>query len=388
MALYVSGAEPSSDTSNSLPANDWPMWRGNASHASQGADGPTSLALAWNYTTNGAVISSPSIVDGVVYVGSQDKNLYALDAYSGSLIWKFATQDALVSSPAVVDGKVYTGGDDGYVYCLDAQTGELDWKTFVDGNKEYTYGSLVLKSSPAVLDGVVYIGSLDGYLYAINADSGVVEWKFNSHGYVLSSPAVSDGGVYFTSEQPTTGVLFKLDAKSGGLIWSLPIPHEYQFTGGTEMMGSPSVADGMVFASADLRTYYGVNAETGEVAWIFTDPSAAEFIVSCPLYVNGDLYIIDKYSITNLNAHTGDTNWSFFTGDELYTSLSYAAGKLYMMTSERHLYILDATNNGSKLAIFNTRLRQLVFAVARLRQSIHRQPRLERLLLRQRRNPI
>jgi eukaryotic-like serine/threonine-protein kinase len=289
IALYASGAEPSSDTSDSLAANEWPMWRGNASHASQGADGPISLALAWNYTTNGAVIASPSIVNGVVYVGSQDKNLYALDAYNGILVWKFATQDAIVSSPAVVDGKVYTGGDDGYVYCLNAETGELEWKTFVDGNKEYTYGSLVLKSSPAVLDGVVYIGSLDGYLYAINADSGVVEWKFNSHGYVLSSPAVSGGGVYFTSEQPTTGVLFKLDAKNGGLIWSLPIPHEYQFTGGTEMMGSPSVADGMVFASADLRTYYGVNADTGEVAWVFTDPSAAEFIVSCPLYVDGDL---------------------------------------------------------------------------------------------------
>jgi eukaryotic-like serine/threonine-protein kinase len=335
-------------------SSEWPMWRADAAHSSTGAEGPTTLALAWNYSTQGAVISSPSIVDDVVYVGSQDKNIYAVGAFNGSLIWKFATQDAVVSSPAVVNGKVYTGGDDGYVYCLDAYTGRLLWQTFVNGDLEYTWGSLVLKSSPAVVDGIVYVGSLDGYLYAINADSGSIVWKYNSSGYILSSPAVSDGAVYFTSEQATTGVLFKLDAKSGSLLWSLPIPFEHQFTGGTEMMGSPSVADGMVFVPADLRTYYGVNAQTGTVVWYLTDPSAAEFIVSCPLYADGQLFIIDKYSITSLNPTNGHTNWSFFTGDELYTSLSYAAGKLYLMTSQRHLYVLDTATNGTKLSMFNT----------------------------------
>ena len=116
------------------------------------------------------------------------------------------------------------------------------------------------------------------------------------------------------------------------------------------MIGSPSVAAGMVFVPADLRTYYGVNAQTGAIVWTFNEPDAAEFIVSCPLYVDGNLYIINKYSITNLNAATGDTNWNFFTGDELYTSLSYAAGKIYLMTSQRHLFILNAADQGTKIA--------------------------------------
>jgi outer membrane protein assembly factor BamB len=335
----------STDTSN----GNWSMWRGDAAHSSNAVSGPSTLAVAWNYTTAGAVISSPSIVDGVVYVGSQDTYLYALNADSGSLVWKFKTNDYIVSSPAVADGKVYTGGDDGYVYCLDAQTGEMKWKTFVNGDLEYTYGSLVLKSSPAVVGSVVYVGSLDGYLYALDTVNGSIVWRYNTAGYILSSPAVDGGAVYFTSEKPTTGVLYKLDAASGALIWSLPIPFEHQFTGGTEMMGSPSVAAGMVFVPADLRNYYGVDAQTGKVVWTFNEPDAAEFIVSCPLYVNGDLYIINKYSITNLDAATGHTNWDFFTGDELYTSLSYAAGKIYLMTSQRHMFILDAANKGTKL---------------------------------------
>jgi outer membrane protein assembly factor BamB len=344
-AMYA----PTILTATGTPSENWSMWRGDAAHSSTSASGPSTLKVAWNYTTAGSVISSPSVVDGVVYVGSQDTYIYALNADSGSLVWKFKTKDYIVSSPAVVGGKVYTGGDDGYVYCLDAKTGDLEWKTFVNGDLEYTYGSLVLKSSPAVANGTLYVGSLDGYLYALDTDSGDVLWTYNTDGYILSSPAVKDGAVYFTSEELTTGVLYKLDAASGKLIWSLLIPFEHQFTGGTEMMGSPSVAADMVFVPADLRTYYGVNAQTGAVVWTFNEPDAAEFIVSCPLYVDGNLYIINKYSITNLDAATGQTNWNFFTGDELYTSLSYAAGKIYLMTSQRHMFILDAANKGTKL---------------------------------------
>ena len=336
------------------PTSDWPMWRADASHSSTAQVGPSNLSLAWKFTTNGSVISSPSVANGIVYVGSQDNNIYALGAWSGNLLWKYTTQNAQVSSPAVANGKVYTGGDDGYVYCLDAYTGGLSWKTFVNGDLPYTYGSFVLKSSPAVSEGKVYVGSLDGYMYALDVKSGNIAWKYKTDGPVLSSPAVVDGGVYFTSEETNSGALYRLDANSGAVVWRQQIPYEYQFTGGVEMLGSPSVADGMVFASSDLRTYYCINANSGDIVWTFRDPDAMEFIASSPIYVNGQLYIIDKFSITSLNATNGHTNWSFFTGDELYISPSYADGKIYMMTSQRHIYILDANNNGSKLASYTT----------------------------------
>lgn len=336
------------------PISDWPMWRADASHSSTAQVGPSNLSLAWKFATNGSVISSPSVANGIVYFGSQDNNIYALGAWSGNLIWKFITQDAQVSSPAIVNGKLYTGGDDGYVYCLDAYTGALYWKTFVNGDLPYTYGSFVLKSSPAVSDGNVYVGSLDGFMYAIDANSGDIVWSCKTGGPILSSPAVVDGAVYFTSEEPNSGALYKLDAATGSLGWKQQLPYEYQFTGGNEMMGSPSVADGMVFASSDLRTYYGIDAATGNIVWTFRDPDAMEFIVSSPIYVNGQLYIIDKFSMTSLNATNGHTNWSFFTGDELYSSPSYADGKIYMMTSQRHIFVLDANNNGAKLANYTT----------------------------------
>jgi len=340
--------------SNSIPVSDWPMWRADATHSSTAQTGPDNLTLAWKFTTNGSVISSPSVANGIVYVGSQDKNIYALGAFGGNLIWKYTTLDAVESSPAVADGRVFTGGDDGYVYCLDAYNGSLIWRTFVNGDLPYTYGSLVLKSSPAVVGDKVYIGSLDGSLYALNVNNGNVDWKFDTGGPILSSPAVSDGAVYFTSEEPSSGALYKLDAATGAMAWKQEIPYEYQFTGGTEMMGSPSVANGMVFVPADLRNYYGIDTATGDIKWTFTDPAAMEFIVSSPIYVNGELYIINKFSITSLNATNGNTIWSFFTGDELYVSPSYADGKIYIGTSQRHIFILDAATNGTKLATYTT----------------------------------
>jgi outer membrane protein assembly factor BamB len=339
---------------STISVSSWPMWRADAAHSSTAQEGPSNLTLAWKFTTKGAVISSPSVTDGIVYVGSQDKNIYAIGAWSGNLIWNFTTQGAIESSPAVANGKVYTGGDDGYVYCLNAYTGAFIWKTFVNGDLPYTYGSLVLKSSPAVSGDRVYIGSLDGSLYALNVNDGNIDWKFETGGPILCSPAVADGAVYFTSEEPTTGALYKLDANTGAVIWKQQLPYEHQFTGGTEMMGSPSVAAGMVFASSDLRTYYGINATTGDIVWAFTNPAAMEFIVSSPIYVNGELFIIDKFNIACVNAMNGNTIWSFFTGDELYVSPSYADGKIYIVTSQRHIYILDATNNGTKLASFTT----------------------------------
>ena len=338
----------------SITVSNWSMWRADPTHSSTAQEGPSNLTLAWKFTTNGSVISSPSVVDGIVYVGSQDKNIYAIGAWSGNLIWNFTTNGAIISSPAVANGNVYVGSEDGYVYCLNAYNGAFIWQTFVNSDLPFTFGDLVLKSSPVVSRGIVYIGSLDGYLYALNANNGDIVWRTQTDGPIESSPAVADGAVYFTSQEPTAGNLYKLDANTGGVLWNLSLPYQYSFVGGTEMLGSPSVAAGMVFASSDWGAYYAVNVTTGVVVWKFIDPEAIEFIVSSPIYVNGTVFIIDKFNIARLNATNGHTLWSTYTGDELYVSPSYADGKIYVTTSQRDIFILDTTNNGTKIATATT----------------------------------
>jgi outer membrane protein assembly factor BamB len=337
-----------------VTGGSWPMFRNDAVRDSIGTGGPSNLTMVWKYTTNGAVMSSPSIENGILYVGSQDKSIYAIDAWSGALVWSYPTGGMIESSAAVANGKVYIGSDDGYVYCNDAQSGRFLWRAFVNGGLPKTYGSAVmLRSSPAVVGNAVYVGSVDGNLYALDANSGAVLWKFATQGPITSSPAVTDGAVYITAEEPAAGALYKVDASNGRQIWKQQLEYQQQFTGGTDMEGTPTVANGMVFCSTNLRDYFGIDADTGDIVWTFTRPDATEFIVSSPIYLNGQLFIIDKYDIACLNATTGKKLWSSYSGDELYVSPSYADNQLYVVTSQRHIFIINATD-GSKTLAFTT----------------------------------
>jgi outer membrane protein assembly factor BamB len=78
------------------------------------------LTLDWSYTNgNGFHInSSPAIVNGVVYIGSSDDNVYALDARTGAKLWNYTTGRAVRSSPAVANGVVYIGSWDNNVYAF------------------------------------------------------------------------------------------------------------------------------------------------------------------------------------------------------------------------------------------------------------------------------
>src|SRR6266498_3306955 len=109
-----------------------------------------SMVKRWSFATGDEVFSSPAVVNGVVYVGSYDGNLYALNASTGAKVWSFATGDFIESSPAVANGVVCVGSGDYSVYALDASTGAELW-SFATGG--YVF------SSPAVANGVVYVGS-------------------------------------------------------------------------------------------------------------------------------------------------------------------------------------------------------------------------------------
>ncbi len=98
----------------------------------------------------------------MVYIGSNDHYVYALNAEDGGKIWSFQTSNFVWSSPAVVNGVVYVTSWD-YVYALDASTGNKIW-SFKPKDSMY--------SSPAVVGGVVYFGSNDHNLYALDADNG------------------------------------------------------------------------------------------------------------------------------------------------------------------------------------------------------------------------
>ena len=67
------------------------------------------------------MIATPAVADGVVYVGSFDYNVYALDATTGQQIWSFPTESYVESTPTFADGVVYFGSFDNKTYAVDAK---------------------------------------------------------------------------------------------------------------------------------------------------------------------------------------------------------------------------------------------------------------------------
>ena len=128
-----------------------------------------------------------------MYVGSRDGHMYAVDQAAGELEWRADHRVSwAMSSPAIVDGVLYSGTSDGtFVHALDVTSGDELWRFIARG---YTW------SSPAVAGDGVYIGDGGGNLWALDRATGAVRWRYRTRGPVLSSPAVADGVVYFRSD--------------------------------------------------------------------------------------------------------------------------------------------------------------------------------------------
>jgi eukaryotic-like serine/threonine-protein kinase len=190
--------------------------------------------LAWKSRLGSGNISSPaSFANGVVYVAGGDGNLDALNAKTGAKLWTFTNGYFYSASPTVADGVVYLGSNlVGYpnkLFAVNASTGEQLWSYST---------SDVVQSSPAVADGVVYFSS-EATLYALNAYTGDLLWSYATRAYTLSDATIADGVVYFGSAYPDN--VAALNATSGTLLWSYT-------TGGS--VQDPTVVNGTVYLAS------------------------------------------------------------------------------------------------------------------------------------------
>jgi outer membrane protein assembly factor BamB len=111
------------------------------------------LGLKWTYTTGeisgndglGFEDSSPAVVNGVIYFGSLNGNVYALNANTAVLLWSYATAGYITSSPAVANGVIYIGSWDGNIYALNSRDQlQLQFPSLVDHVGSEAVRSLLL----------------------------------------------------------------------------------------------------------------------------------------------------------------------------------------------------------------------------------------------------
>ena len=317
-----------------------------------------SANLLWNYTTSNGVWSSPLVVNGVVYVGSEDVfytgapygtgpqygyvgNFYALNAANGDKLWNVSIPVG-TSSPAVEGGVVYVGSYDQNVYALNATNGSKLWS--------YVIGDLV-SSSPAVANGIVYVGLSDGDLVALNGTTGKEVWKYHTSGGV-GSPVIKDGVVFDSSSAfipiyTFTGDVYALNAANGKMLWNYSTNSSVAF---------PTVFGETLYVGIGSNVT-ALNSINGSKVWsasISKQTGLAPAVLRPTAFLNDVLYVgSSDGNVYALNANSGEKIWSRFLGNSsdlspgaVYgvTSPAVANGVVYIGSIDGNLYALNATS--------------------------------------------
>jgi outer membrane protein assembly factor BamB len=249
VALLLAGA---------AAADDWPTYLHDPARSSTSPETTLSPANAaqltklWSFKTGGGVAASPSVVGGVVYVGSWDGYEYALDAATGALKWKtflgittgasgcpFPQSAGVSSAASVQNGVVYVGGGDSYWYALSASTGAVLWRVQTGDNS--AAGGMYNWASPLLYNGSAYIG------VASMGDCPLVQGKLlrvdlATHAVLATFKAVPDGQI-------------------GGGIWTSPTvdaaTNTIYVTTGTKTSSSQTLAEAIVALDATTLAVKG-----------------------------------------------------------------------------------------------------------------------------------
>ncbi len=334
--------------------------------------------LSWDFTTDDVLLSHPTVIDNVVYVGSNDGNLYALEGEDdgqdaegdanwtqprygyGNLSsldtaapkevqesWRFETGDKVKSQPAVVGDRVYFGSHDGGFYCIDRDTGEELWSHDTDG---------VIIASPSVTEDGVYITSFaeggegpgevegPGTLWKFDESTGELEYSVDVDGGVVSSPVVFDGSVYFGSYD---GDFHAVDAESGDHRWVFETDGEI-----CEVTAAVDPEEAVVYFGSGDGNLYAVDAEDGGEAWRFETEG---WVISGPVLVDDRIFFgsFDRNAYA-VDAETGEELWVFEEeSTKFFGSPAYSDGVLYIPARGGNLHALDG-ETGDSIWTFNT----------------------------------
>ena len=302
------------------------VYYGSPDHHLYALDAETGQVL-WSFPTDGQVFSSPMVVDDHVFIGSADGNVYAVDAGSGTEVWSVDTGSKIVSSPTVLDGDIYIGSFNGNVYAFDAENGAERWVFETDS---------LIASSPTVIDDIVFIGSFDNRLYALDADRGIEVWSYETEGAVYSSPTVAGDDVFIGS---TDGHLYAINKTSGEVNW--------KFETGGAIVSSATVFNGTVYVGSLDHHVYALDVMTGVFQW---SVETGDMVASSPTLADGAKGLFVGSFDNHLYALVGTTGqelWSVVLPDRVNSSPTQVDGTLYAGSADGSLFALDSTISGS-----------------------------------------
>ncbi|MBI4978836.1 MAG: PQQ-binding-like beta-propeller repeat protein [Spirochaetes bacterium] len=348
-----------------LQAQDWPVFRGDTRLSGvANAQIVKEPKLRFTFTTGKKIASSPVIANGVIYVGSADKQLYAI-ATNGKKLWSFLSSNAFEAPPFVLGETVYAGSADGEFYALNAKTGALQWKHTTDGAIMGSANSITHNGETLII-----VGSYDNMLYALSAKTGRVVWSYETDNYINGAPAIDNGRIVFggcdgmlhvlTSAGKSNAAiavesyiaaspcldgnrayagnygnkLIAADLVKKKIVWQFGDEKD-----GAPFFSSPATDGTSVIAGSRDNALYCVNAANGKKTWSFisrgnmdASPVIAGDAVLAPS-MDGTFYI--------LSLAKGAVRWSYDTGSHISASPAVGEGLIIIAAENGIVYAFD-----------------------------------------------
>jgi outer membrane protein assembly factor BamB len=225
--------------------------------------------LVWTFRTNGEkkyplfsfsdyYYSSPVYENGMIYFGSGDQNIYALNAITGKLAWKFKTGSIVHTTAAVQDGKVYIGSFDGYFYCLNSANGKLVWKFKTVGQTYFPKGEI--NGSANFFQDKIYFGARDFNFYALDQEHGFCHWNLRfQRGWAVTKPAFKDSVLFIGTSDDH--LLLALDPGNGRTLWKADLQYN--------IFAEPTFSDSMLYVGTLMGKLFAIQRRNGNIAWAY-----------------------------------------------------------------------------------------------------------------------
>ncbi|RDC52864.1 outer membrane protein assembly factor BamB [Acinetobacter sp. RIT592] len=276
--------------------------------------------------------SGVEAAEGLVVVGNQKGQLFALDQQTGEQKWTAQLTGALLAPSLIHAGRVISVSNDGTVYAHEIATGAQVW-TYNLPNVQFSLRGM---AAPVALDARnVLIASSNAYIYALDALSGVPKLQRRvavSDGRsdiqrlvdIDGEPVVAGQFVVTTSYQ---GQVTVLDLASQQVVWSEE----------ASSIQRPEVVGNGVFVAQTDGKIKAFEITSGQPLW--ENDQLLNRKLSNPVMLGTDLVVGDLDGVLHLiDPRTGQITGRSKTSGEV-RSLHVIDNQLYVSTRKGALSI-------------------------------------------------
>tara|TARA_Y100001970_G_scaffold245297_1_gene312195 strand:- start:267 stop:1766 length:1500 start_codon:yes stop_codon:yes gene_type:complete len=278
-------------------------------------------------------VNNCTVFDDMIYFGSEDKHVYAINILTRKELWKFETGGHVKSTPIVSNKIVFIVSSDNHLYALDVDTGREIWKFKMIETEKNSYSGL----RPIIFKNyIIFSGFKDKSIYALNITNGELVWKFEAKDWIMSSPNLKNNVIYFGSNDKH---LYALDPNTGEEIWKFEAK---------DYVKESLITEDIAYFGCNDSYIYAVDTSTGNEIWKY---KTEEMWARGRLILNNDVLYMGGNYIYSINSATGKEIWkkkSAKNGSVIYVDND----NVYVHSTDNKIYCIDTQTGDKKDSFF------------------------------------